>query len=87
MNDSNIDALGVRVFDNFCADLATTLPEPEEEDESFENVVVRPPEPGCEDRLESKIIPKHKWKRKIYPTSVVRRSARIRTAKNFHDDI
>ena len=40
MNDSEIDTLGVRVLDNFCADLATTLPEPEVEDESIENVVV-----------------------------------------------
>ena len=27
MNDSNIDALGVRVLDTFCADLALSLPE------------------------------------------------------------
>ena len=87
MNDSDIDALGVRVLDIFCADLAPTFREPEEEDESFENVVVRPPEPGCDDQLESKTSPKRKWKRKIYPTSAVRRSARIRTAKKFHDEI
>ena len=87
MNDSDIDALGVRVLDNFCADLAPPLPEPEEEDEGVENVLVRTSEPGCEDRLESKNIPKRKWKRKIYPDSAVHRSARIRTAKKFHDEI
>ena len=27
MNDSDIDALGVRVLDTFCADLAPSLPE------------------------------------------------------------
>ena len=83
MNDSDIDALGVRVLDNFCADLANPISEPEEEDESFEDAVVRPPDPGCEDHLESKTSPKRKWKRKIYPTSAVRRSARIRTAKKI----
>ena len=87
MNDSDIDALGVRVLDNFCANLANPLSEPEEEDESVEIAVVRPPEPGCEDQLESKISTKRKWKRKIYPSSAVRRSARIRTAKKFHDEI
>ena len=87
MNDSDIDALGVRVLDNFCADLANPLSVPEEEDVSLENAVVRPPAPGCEDRLESKTSPRRKWKRKIYPTSAVRRSARIRTAKKFHDEI
>ena len=87
MNDSDIDALGVRVLYNFCADLASTLPEPEDEDEGVENVVVRTSEPGCEDQMECKNIPKRKWKRKIYPDSAVRRSARIRTAKKFHDEI
>ena len=31
MNDSDIDALGVRVLDSFCADLAPSLPETEED--------------------------------------------------------
>ena len=87
MNDSDIDSLGVRVLDNFCADLVTPLPESEEEDVTSENVVVRSSEPGCEDQLECQNKPKRKWKRKIYPTSAVHRSARIRTTKNFHDEI
>ena len=33
MNDSDIDALGVRVLDNFCADLAPSFHESEEEDD------------------------------------------------------
>ena len=87
MNDSDIDALGVRVLDNFCADLAPSLPESEEENDTFEAAVVRSTEPGCEDRVEDQNKPKRKWKRKIYPASAVRRSARIRTAKKFHDEI
>ena len=87
MNNSDIDALGVRVLDNFCADLAPSLPESEEEDDTFEVVVVRSTEPGCEDRQEDQNKPKRKWKRKIYPVSAVHRSARIHTAKNFHDEI
>ena len=87
MSDSNFDALGVRVLDNFCADLIPPMPESEEEDDTSEHVVVRPPETGCEDRLESQNIPKRKWKWKVYPVSAVRRSARIRTAKKFHDEL
>ena len=87
MIDSDIDALGVRVLDNFCADLAPPLPESDEEDETFEAAVVRSTEPGCEDRVEDQNKPKRKWKRKIYPASAVRRSARIRTTKKFHDEI
>ena len=87
MNDSDIDALGVRVLDNFCADLAPSLHESEGEDDTFEVAVVRSTEPGCEDRLEDGNKPKRKWKRKIYPALAVRRSARIHTAKKFHDEI
>ena len=81
MNDSDIDALGVRVLDNFCMDLAPSHPEIEEEDVPVEDEVVRSTEPGCEDRMEDQNKPKRKWKRKIYPTSAVRRSAEIRTNK------
>mgnify|MGYP000929531552 CR=1 FL=1 len=41
MNDAEIDALGVRVLDNFCADLAPSTPEYEGEDETLEEVVAR----------------------------------------------
>ena len=87
MNDSEIHALGVRVLDGFCTDLAPSLPEQEEENESVEMDVVGPPVAGSEDRVDARTGPKRTWKRKIYPTSVVRRSARIRTAKKFHDKI
>ena len=87
MNDAEIDALGVRVLDNFCADLAPSIPESGEEDDTFEDAVVRSTEPGCEDLVEDQNKPKCKWKRKIYPASAVRRSAMIRTTKKFHDEL
>ena len=31
--------------------------------------------------------PKRSWKRKIYPTSTVRRSTRVKLKKKFHDDL
>ena len=46
------------------------------------DVAVGSVQPGYEDRVMEPTKPKRKWKRKIYPDSAVRRSARIRTAKN-----
>ena len=91
MNDSDIDALGVRVLDSFCADLAPSLPETDE-DEGYSSPrdstlvgvqEVRSTEPGCEDRVEDQNKPKRKWKWKIYPASAVCRSAMIRTTKKI----
>ena len=87
MNDAEIDALGVRVLDNLCADLAPSTTESDEEEVSVEVVVHQPPEPGYEDRMVDNDKSKRKWKRKVYPASAVRRSARIRTAKKFHDEL
>ena len=75
------------MLDNFCADLAPSCPGSEVEDDTVDEVVVRSTERGCEDRVEDQNKPKRKWKRKIYPTSAVRRSARIRTSKKIHDKI
>ncbi|XP_037450684.1 metal transporter NRAT1-like [Triticum dicoccoides] len=77
MNDSEIDALGVRVLDDFCADLAPPLQEQEEEDENVEMVVVSPPETGREDRVRTRTSPKRKWKRKIYPMSAFRVRSKV----------
>ena len=85
MNDAEFHALGVRVLDNLCADLAPSNPA-EEEDATLEDIA-RPTVPGYEDRTEDQSRPKRKWRRKIYPTSAVRRSGRIRTTKKFHDEI
>ena len=87
MSVSEVDALGVRALDNFCADLMPPIPEVDVEDDSTEMVLATPSETGCEDRLQSQNVSKRKWKRKVYPVSAVRRSARIRTAKKFHDEL
>ena len=86
MNDAEIDALGVRVLDNLCADLAPSNNESEDDDVPIDDAVVSTVEPGYEDRETEPSKPKRKWKRKIYPDSAVRRSARIRTTKKFYDD-
>ena len=86
MNDNEIDALGVSVLNNMCVDLAPSNHESEDDDMPIENAVVCSAEPGYEDRESGPSKPKRKWKRKIYPDSAVRRSARIRTTKKFHDE-
>ncbi|XP_048566519.1 uncharacterized protein LOC125546320 isoform X2 [Triticum urartu] len=87
MKDDEIDALGVRVLDNLCADLAPPNHDSEEDDVPLENDDSNICEPGYEDRATKPSKPKRKWKRKIYPDSAVRRSARIRTTKKFHDEL
>ena len=83
MNDDEIDALGVRVLDSLCADLAPTNHDAEEDYVSPEKDSTNIGEPGHEDRVLELSKPKRKWKRKIYPDSAVRRSARIRTTKQI----
>ena len=87
MSDSEVDALGVRALDNFCVALMPPIPAADVEDDSTEMVLATPSETGCEDRLQSQNVSKRKWKRKVYPVSAVRRSARVRTAKKFHDEL
>ena len=95
MNESEIDALGVRVLDGLCADLDPAVQETEEEEgyaypeisNHVDESLVIAAEPECGDRSEDRIKPKRTWKRKVYPVSAVRRSARIRTSKKFHDEI
>ena len=75
------------MLDNWCADLDPATNESDEEEVSVEVLANQPPETGSEDRMVGNDKPKRKWKRKVYPVSAVRRSARIRTAKKFHDDL
>ena len=86
MNDSEIDALGVRVLDGLCADLDPALPETEEDTIPEVSLHVDEPEAieaenACADQADGHHKPKRTWKRKVYPVSAARRSARIRTAK------
>ncbi|XP_073355500.1 uncharacterized protein [Aegilops tauschii subsp. strangulata] len=64
MCDSEVDALGVRVLDNFCADLLPSSSEAGVEDGSTEIGLASPSDTGYEDQLQSQAIPKCKWKRK-----------------------
>ena len=80
MNDAEIDALGGRALDSFCADLAPSLPETEEVEgvgsptasSHVDIPEVTSPEPVSEDRREDQNKPKRKWKQKVYPVSAVR---------------
>ena len=91
MNDSDVDALGVNVLDSFCADLAPSLPETEEDEYSTsprdsilaDSQVARSTELGCEDRVEDQNKPKRKWKQKIYPASAVLEVLGSGPLKNF----
>ena len=51
MNDNEIDALGVRVLNTMCVDLAPSNHESEDDDMPIENAVVCSDEPGYEDRM------------------------------------
>ena len=95
MNESEIDKLGVRVLDSLCADLDPAVQVTEEEDEYTSpvttNLEVVPvavePLSECVESIDGGVKPKRTWKRKVYPVSAVRRSARIRTSKKFHDEL
>ena len=92
MNDSEIDALGVRVLDGMCADLDPDGLEAEEDSQPETSLHVDEPlvlevENEGYVQVDGQVKPKRTWKRKVYPVSAVRRSARIRTAKKFHDDL
>ena len=95
MNESEIDKLGVRVLDSLCADLDPAVQVTEEEDEYTSpvttNLEVVPVavEPLSErvESIDGGVKPKRTWKRKVYPVSAVRRSARIRTSKKIHDEL
>ena len=75
------------MLDNFCADLLPPSSEADVEDVSTEIVLASPSDTGYEDQLQSQAILKSKWKRKVYPLSAVRRSARLRSAKKFYDEL
>ena len=75
------------MLNNLCADLAHSNQESEGDDEPLDDAAVGSVQPGYEDRVMEPTKPKRKWKRKVYPDSAVCRSARIRAAKKFHDEL
>ena len=95
MNEVDVKNLGMSALQNLCNDLmptseteggiegseiedsVETLPVDDIDSSNYSNVVVS----GSGDK------PKRTWKRKVYPTSAVRRSARVRLKKKFHNDL
>ena len=94
MNDNEMNNLGMVDLTNICNNL---LPSAEAEDEEgsettdmvepllMEDTVSVGADPTLPQDVGEK--PKRSWKRKIYPTSAVRRSARVKLKKKFHDDL
>ena len=94
MNDDDLKTLGMTALENFCNNL---LPDVEAEGEEgsetadivepllMEDIVSssagRPFQKGDGEK------PKRPWKRKIYPTSAIRRCVRVKLKKKFHDDL
>lgn len=94
LNNFYINKLGVTTLESLCEDLPTEGIDNEDEDVVSEGYMaplqtdVSSTIPTGRDDAEMVTDkPKSSWKRKVYPTSVVHRSARVRQKKRFHDDI
>ena len=94
MNDNDMNNLGINDLANICNNLLPSVEAEDEEDVENTDTV----EPLLMEEAVSVIAnsivpqgveekPKRPWKRKIYPTSAVRRSARVKLKKKFHDDL
>ena len=87
--------LGIPALEILCNDLMpTTEAEGEiEGSETEDNVEPLPMDGIVSNHHSNKYTlgegdkPKRSWKRKVYPTLDVRRSARVKLKKKFHDDI
>jgi hypothetical protein len=89
MNDAEINNLGITAVESFCDDLIPSS-EPEDVVDGTCSEVYGAPLPsdrttqtasGCMDVEEMPDKPKRTWKRKVYPASAVRRSARVKFKK------
>lgn len=94
MNNDEISNLGITALERLCDDLIPPS-EPEDVVEDTSSEVYEAPlqpvgtEPASSGPLDAKEMhdkPKRSWKRKVYPASAVRRSARVKFKKKFHDD-
>ena len=89
MSDNDMNNLGIADLANICNNLLPTV-EAEDEEDSETTDIVEPllmegevsvvTNPSLPQGVEEK--PKRSWKRKIYPTSAVRRSARVKHKKS-----
>ena len=94
MNGNDMNNLGINDVANICNNLLPSVEtEDEEEVENTDTV-----EPFLTEEavsvMDNNIVPegvgekpKQPWKRKIYPNSAVRRSARVKLKKKLHDDL
>ena len=94
MNDNDMNNLGINDLANICNNLLPSVEAEDEEDVENTDTV----EPLLMEEaltvIDNNIVPqgveekpKRPWKRKIYPTSAVRRSARVKLKKKNHDDL
>ena len=94
MNDNDMNNLGINDLANICNNLLPSVDtEDEEEVETTDTVAPLLTEEAVS-VIDDNIVPqgvgekpKLPWKRKIYPTSAIRRSARVKLKKKFHDDL
>lgn len=94
MNDVETYNLGITALESLCGDLIPTSGAEAEVDEMGSEGYVAPlprecttqTVPGHMDVKGVQDKPKHSWKRKVYPASAVRRSARFKFMKKSHDD-
>jgi hypothetical protein len=94
MNETDINDLGVTTLQSLYEDLVPTVGlEGEEEDVVAEGymaplqpdaIVTTDTDPLHTEAMKDK--PKRTWKRKVYPTSAVPRSARVRQKKKLDDE-
>ena len=95
MNDNDMNNLGITDLANICNNMLPTVEAEDEEDveitDTAEPLLMEEAVSGMDDSsvpqgVEEK--PKRPWKRKIYPTLAVRRSARVKLKKKkIHDDL
>ena len=95
MNETDINNLGVNALQSFYEDLVPTEGLEAEEEHVVSEGYMAPLQPdviantdtGPQNAEVMKDKPKRTWKRNVYPTSAVRRSARVTQKKKFHDEI
>ena len=94
MNDNDMNNLGINDLANICNNLLPSVEAEDEEDVENTDTVEPLLMEEAVSVIDNTIVPqgveekpKRPWKRKIYPTSAVRRSARVKLKKKFHDDL
>ena len=95
MNNDEVNQLGISAIQNLCDNLMPPSeidgdPLGSDTEDSVDLMPAAdyiPSHPIDVGTLNIEGKPKRSWRRKIYPTSAVRRSTRIKLKKKFHDDL